>query len=232
MKYYSYFPGCCMHEETPIRIEEVNMPNRVEQSQEAIAGKEAAREYAEKHKKYAKLIYGDLLKTIKALNISGRCLEVGAGLGLLAIMVANENPDITVIAIDLSPDMAAVAGDYIHERKLEERIRYVVADASDEKILEKLGRFDLVYSAFSLHHWEAPEKSIRNLWRAVADNGMLYLYDFEWLCSLPLKINEIDSMKASFTPHEISSILKRAGITHYSIKVPFPFLFQSIIAHK
>lgn len=211
------------------------MPNRMEQSQEAITGVEKAREYAEKHKKYAKLMYGDLLKTIEALNISGRCLDVGAGPGLLAIMVANENPYITVTAIDLSPDMAAVAGDYIRERRLEDRIRYVVGDVGDEKLLQKLGKFDLVYSTFSLHHWKAPEESIPNLWKAVADNGTLYIYDFKrigWLCSLPLKINEMNSMKASFSPAEISSMLKNVGVTNYSIKVPFPFLFQSIIARK
>jgi len=211
------------------------MTNRIQQSQEAITGKEKARDYAERHKKYAKLMYGDMLKTIKALNISGRCLDVGAGPGLLAIMIANEHPDITVTAIDLSPDMAAVAGDYIRESRLEDRVSYMVGDAGDERLLEKLGKFDLVYSTFSLHHWKAPEESIRNLWKVVADNGALYLYDFRrigWLCSLPLKINEMNSMKASFTPYEIGSILKKVGVTHYSIKVPFPFLFQSIIARK
>ena len=215
--------------------EEMNMAKRVAQSQDVITGVDRARDYAEKHKKYAKLMYGDLLKTIKALNISGRCLDVGAGPGLLAIMVANEHPDITVTAIDLSADMAAVAGDYIREGGLEDRMSYVVGDAGDEKLLEKLGKFDLVYSTFSLHHWKSPEKSIRNLWNAVADSGTLYLYDFKrigWLCSLSLKINEMNSMKASFTPDEISSILKRVGVTNYSIKVPFPFLFQSIVARR
>lgn len=211
------------------------MPNIMVQSREAITGMEGARDHAERHKKYAKLMYGDLLKTIKALNISGRCLDAGAGAGILAIMIANEHPDITVTAIDLSPDMAVVAGDYIRDNRLEDRISYVVGDVGDEKLLKKLGKFDLVYSTFSLHDWKAPEKSIRNLWKAVADSGMLYIYDFKrigWLCSLPLKINEMNSMRASFTPAEISSVLKRAGVTDYSIKVPFPFLFQSIVARK
>jgi 2-polyprenyl-3-methyl-5-hydroxy-6-metoxy-1,4-benzoquinol methylase len=215
--------------------EEVKMTNRVPQSQVEITGKEKARDYAERHKKYAKLMYGDLLKTIKALNISGRCLDVGAGPGLLAIMIANEHPDINVTAIDLSPDMAAVAGDYIRESGLEDRISYVVGDVGDERLMRKLGKFDLVYSTFSLHHWEVPEKSIQNLWKAVADNGKLYLYDFKrigWLCSLPLKMNEMRSMKASFTSDEISSVLERTGVTDYSIKVPFPFLFLSIVARK
>jgi len=165
------------------------MLSRIEQSQEAITGKERAREYAEKHKEYAKLMYGDLLKTINALNISGRCLDVGAGPGLLAIMVANEYPDITVTAIDLSPDMAAVADDYIRESRLEDRISYVVGDVGDERLLDKLGKFDLVYSTFSLHHWKAPEESIRNLWKAVADNGTLYIYDFKRIWSEPLRLD-------------------------------------------
>jgi ubiquinone/menaquinone biosynthesis C-methylase UbiE len=212
-----------------------NMSNMMVQNQEAITGIEEARNHAERHKKYANLMYGDLLKTIKALGISGRCLDAGAGAGILAIMIANEHPDITVTAIDLSPGMAAVAGDYIGESRLEDRISYVVGDVGDERLLKRLGKFDLVYSTFSLHDWEAPEKSVRNLWEAVADNGMLYIYDFKrigWLCALPLKINEMNAMRASYTPAEISSILKRAGVTKYSIKVPFPFLFQSIVARK
>jgi 2-polyprenyl-3-methyl-5-hydroxy-6-metoxy-1,4-benzoquinol methylase len=211
------------------------MTNRVAQSQGAITGADKARDYAEKHKKYARLMYGDLLKTIKALNISGRCLDVGAGPGLLSIMIAKEHPDITVTAIDLSPDMAAVAGDYIRESGLEDRINYVVGDVGDERLMGKLGKFDLVYSTFSLNHWESPEKSIRNLWKAVANNGKLYLYDFRrlgWLCSLPLKMSEMRSMKAAFTPDEARTMLERAGVTDYSVKVPFPFLFQSIIARK
>ncbi len=211
------------------------MSNIMVRSQEAIIGLEDARDHAERHKKYAKLMYRDLLKTIKSLNLSGRCLDAGAGAGILAIMIANEHPDVTVTAIDLSPGMAAVASDYIRESGLEDRINYVVADVGDEKLLRKLGKFDLVYSTFSLHDWETPEKSIRNLWNVVADKGMLYLYDFKrigWLSALPLKMNEMKSMRASFTPDEISTILESVGVANYSIKVPFPFLFQSIIARK
>jgi len=207
----------------------------MEQTQGAIMGVERAREYAEKHKKYAGMMYGDLLRTIKANNITGRCLDVGAGPGLLAGMVANENPGVTITAVDLSPDMAAVANEYIREEGLEGRLSYVVGDAADENLLEELGKFELVYSTFSLHHWRDPERTIRNLWKAVADNGMLYLYDFRrvrWLCSLPLKLNEMKSMRASFTPREIGDILKREGLTRYRIKIPFPFLFQSIIVRK
>jgi len=168
-------------------------------------------------------------------NISGDYLEMGAGPGLLAVMVARQNPEINITAVDLSSDMAAVADEYITENKLENRIRYLVGDVSDEKMVENLGKFNFVYSTFSLHHWEEPEKSLRNLWNAVADNGMLYVYDFRrigWLCSLPLGGGEIESMRASYSPKEIRGIMEKIGITDYKIRTSFPFLFQTVIARK
>ena len=211
------------------------MVSRVEQKGEVISGIDNARKYAQQHEKYARLMFRGTLKDIKANNISGNYLEMGAGPGLLAIMVAHQNPEINITALDLSPDMATVANGYISQNGLENRIRYLVGNVSDERMLQKLGKFDFVYSTFSLHHWEAPENSIRNLWHTVKDNGMLYIYDFKkigWLCSLPLKGGEIDSMRASYTPDEIKDIFHKIGINDYRIKTSFPFLFQSIIARK
>ena len=208
--------------------------NREEQKG-AISGIENARRYADEHRKYARLMYRGALKDIKDLGISGCYLEMGAGPGFLAITLAKQNPDITITAVDLSPDMAAVANEYIGKSKLEDRIHYAVGDVGDERLLEGLGKFNLVYSTYSLHHWTAPENSIRNLWDAVEDNGVLYIYDFKrigWLGSLPLKGGEIDSVRAACTPDEIKTIFQRIGITNYRIKPSFPFLFQSIMAHK
>ncbi|HEY31955.1 MAG TPA: class I SAM-dependent methyltransferase [Dehalococcoidia bacterium] len=211
------------------------MVSKAEQMEEEILGIDSARKYAEGHKKYAKLMFRGVLNDIKANNISGSCLEAGAGPGLLAIMITQQNPEINITAIDISPDMATIASEYISQNKLENRIRYLVGDVGDEGMLQELGKFNFVYSTYSLHHWETPENSIRNLWNAVEDNGVLYIYDFKrigWLCSLPLKGGEIDSMRAAYTPAEIKDIFHRIGITNYRIKTPFPFLFQSIIAWK
>jgi len=111
----------------------------------------------------------------------------------------------------------------------------LVGNVEDEKMLQKLGKFNFVYSTFSLHHWKSPGSSIRNLWNTVEDGGMLHIYDFKrigWLCSLPLKYREIESMRASYSPNEIKDILRKVGITDYRIKVPFHFLFQSVTARK
>ena len=211
------------------------MPQRIEPKEEAIGGVEEARKYAQAHKKYARLMYRALLKDLKALHISGNYLEIGAGPGFLAMMIAERNPDVSITAIDLSPDMAAVANEYINERKLQDRIHYLVGDVGDQDMMEGLGKFDLVYSTFSLHHWKDPGISISNLWNAVKDNGILYTHDFKrvwWLCFLPLKGGEIGSVRASYTPEEIRVVLQELGITNYKIKTLFPFFLQSIIACK
>jgi len=120
-----------------------------------------------------------LLKDIRALNASGKYLEIGAGPGILATMIAEDNPNIDITAVDLSPDMVVLAKEHIKEKRLQDRVRYFMGDANDEKTIERLGRFDLVYSAFSLHHWKDPERCISNLWNAVEDNGILYVHDFK-----------------------------------------------------
>ena len=171
------------------------------------------------------------MKDMKALNKPGHYLEMGAGPGILAIMIAEANPDISITAVDLSPDMAAVANEYIRERKLEDRIRYLVGDVSDENMMQGLGKFDLVYSAFSLHHWRDPDKSISNLWNAVRDNGVLYIYDFKrgwWSRLLPV----IDFLSAAYTPEEIRAILQKLGINNHKIKTLFPSFLQSITVRK
>jgi len=211
------------------------MPQRIEQKEEAIGGVEEARKYAEAHKKYARLMYRAFLKELEALHVSGDYLEMGAGPGFLTMMIAERNPDVSITAVDLSLDMATVANEYINERKLQHRIHYVVGDVGDQDMMEGLGKFDLVYSTFSLHHWKDPETSISNLWNAVKDKGTLYIHDFKrvwWLCFWPLKGGEIDSIRASYTPKELRTTLQKLGITDYEIKTVFPFFLQSIIARK
>jgi ubiquinone/menaquinone biosynthesis C-methylase UbiE len=203
--------------------------------EEAISDIDNARKYSGRHKKYASLMYRSILKDIKANHISGSYLEIGAGPGLLAVMVARQNPEVNITAIDVSPGMAMVANEYINKNGLENKIRYLVGDVNDEKMLQKLGKFNFVYSTFSMHDWKAPENSLRNLWNNVEDKGVLYIYDFKkirWLCSLPLRGPEIESMRASYSPNEIRDIFRKIGITDCRITTSFPFLFQSIIAHK
>jgi SAM-dependent methyltransferase len=196
---------------------------------------EEARKYTKAHKKWAKFMYLGILKDIKKFNISGRYLEAGAGPGFLATIIARQNPEVTITAVDISPGMSVVANEYITEKGLGDRIKYLIGDSTDEKLMKELGKFDFVYSTYSVHHFEDPEKAISNLWDGVANNGILYIYDFKkigWLCSLPFKDQEIISMNKAFTPGEARTVLQKTGIKKYKVKTVFPYMFQSIIAWK
>ncbi len=211
------------------------MASLIEQKGEQEWGLERVREYARGHKKYAGLMYGGTVKEVQTLGISGRFLEMGAGPGFLSVMLARKFPDVTITAVDISPGMGEVANEYIVENKLQDRIRYVIGDVYDEKLMRSLGKFDLVYSAFSLHDWKPPDDAICNLWNAVGDNGVLHIYDFKrqgFLRFLPVKDEGFEAMKAAYRPDEIKSVFRKTGITDYRIKASFPFLFQSVIARK
>jgi len=69
------------------------MSQRIEQKEEAIGGVEEARKFAQAHRKYAGLMYRAFLKDLKALHVSGNYLEIGAGPGFLAVMIAERNPE-------------------------------------------------------------------------------------------------------------------------------------------
>jgi len=211
------------------------MPRRAEHETEAIAGLDNARRYAEAHGKHAGLVYRAFLKDVRRMNVSGRCLEVGAGPGVLAVMLAEANPDVRITAIDLSADMAAVAEEHIREKILADRITYHVCDANDRQALEGLGTFDFVYSTFSLHHWGNPTASLGNLYGLLNEGGMLYIHDFErvwWARLLPLGRGDRASIRAAYTRREIEDFLARLGIGDYEIKTLFPFFLMSVIARK
>ncbi len=211
------------------------MASKDEQKEEETWGIERVREYAKGHKKYAGLMYGGVVKDVRDLGISGRFLEMGAGPGFLAVMLAREYPDINVTAVDISPAMATVANEYIAENNLQNRISYVVGDVNDGDFMRKLGKFDFVCSTFSLHDWKPPDDAVRNLWEAVGENGILYMYDFrrlDFLRFLPVKDEGFKAMKAAYTPGEVGAVLARTGITDYRIKNRFPFIFLIAIACK
>jgi len=211
------------------------MLKRIEHKEEAITGAEDSQHYGETHGKHGELQYRALLKDIKALNLSGHYLEVGAGPGTLATIIAEHNPSVSITAVELSPDMVSVAKEHIKEKKLQDRIQCVIGDVNDAAVMEGLGKFDLVYSAFSLHHWKDPENSIRNLWNAVGPNGVLYLYDLKrvwWLYFLPLNSGFIESIRASYMPNEIGGFFQKLGINNHKITTLFPFFMQSVIAWK
>ena len=211
------------------------MTKRIEHKEEAISGAMDSQQYGERHDAHARIQYRALLREIAALNRAGRYLEVGSGTGYLATMVAELNPATHITALDLSANMVALAKAHIAEKNLQERISCAIGNAGDAASIQQFGEFDVVYSAFSLHHWKDAEKAIANLWSVVKADGILYIYDLKrvwWLYLLPVNGGFTESIRASYTPQEIHGLSQKLDIKKYKISTLFPFFMQSVIAWK
>jgi SAM-dependent methyltransferase len=208
------------------------MPRRIrEEHEQTFVGIESARAYAEEAKSpMMRMGYGVIVKGISRLGVTGRYLEIGSGPAVLTTMVAQAIPEARITDVELSPDMITVAKEQVEGEGLTDRINFVEGDASDTELLERLGRFDLVYSAYSLHHWDDPETVIKNLLKAVVPGGILLIHDLKrvwWLYWIPSQEGFITSIRAAYTPAEIRDLLGRVGVDRYEIKNGL--FYQSII---
>ena len=197
--------------------------------EEAFSGIDNARKYAESAQK-SMLRYRAFLKNLQSLDVEGRYLEIGAGPGVLAVEIARAHPEVEITAVEISPDMATVGGEYVGENGLEDRIEFVIGDAEDKGLIDSLGEFNLVYCTYTLHHWVDAAKTISNLNSAVANDGVLYLYDLRrawWLYWVPIHNGFFKSIRAAYTPTEVRSMLRGFGFEGFIIKNEFPFM-QSI----
>ncbi|MCD4819166.1 MAG: class I SAM-dependent methyltransferase [Candidatus Cloacimonetes bacterium] len=202
---------------------------------EVFSGIENARKYAEESEKSSKMRFRGFLKKLDDLNILGNYLEIGAGSGTLAAMIAKRNKDINITAIEISSDMITVANEYIKKKSLESQIKFIEGNIEDDKLSEKLGKFDLVYSTFSLHHWENPAKGIKNLMQFVKEDGVLLIYDLKrvwWLYWIPKQNGFFKSIRAAYRPNEIKQLLEESSITKYEISNIFPYFIQNITIWK
>jgi len=200
------------------------MSKRVVEHQhgEEFLGIESARAYAE-HARAPMMQrgYHEIANRIGELGVDGRFLEVGAGPAVLTAIVARAVPQVHITAVELSPDMITVAKEEVDSQGVGDRIDLVEGDAADAALLDQLGQFGLVYSSYSLHHWDEPETVIKNLLRAVAPGGVLFIHDLKrvwWLYWIPFRSGFITSIRAAYTPAEIRDLLARVGVERYEIK--------------
>lgn len=202
--------------------------------EEAFAGLEAVKEYAESAKN-STMRYRAFLRNIQALNIQGKYLDVGAGTGDLATIIAQNNPNVEITALEISADMVTVGEENIRNMGLQGRIKFIKGDAVDKETINELGEFDLIYSTYSLHHWENPRKVIDTLMSNLGNNGVLYLYDLRrvwWLYWIPIRNGFFNSIRAACVRREIEEMLTGFRPERYAIRDEFPFMHSIIIRNS
>lgn len=115
----------------------------------------------------------DLRALVAAANLSGgeRVLDMGCGAGHTALATASLGAQVT--AVDITPEMLAVAAAMAERRGLTITVRQ--ADVSALPFED--GAFDLVTSRYSAHHYANPAQAIQEAARVLRPGGRLLLID-------------------------------------------------------
>lgn len=200
-------------------------PESEAQWKEIFSDPETAERYAKKSEKTAPMMYGAFLKELAAImssispgsaDTALNVLDVGAGPGILTAMIAQQYPNAKITALEPAPSMITVARDYIKQKEIQDRVRFVTGDAMNSSDLQELGTFDLACCVYTLHFFKQPEHAIHNILDVIKDGGTLHFFDMRrvwWLAWMPGNDTFRRSLKASYTPREVRDILERAGIS-------------------
>lgn len=123
-----------------------------------------------------------LARELRALEISGRFVDLGAGNGQLGVEIARIIPDSGIWTTDASADMVGLAAREISARaagdsnlRLAERVKPLRADAHSLPLADE--SVDVVMSCGSLHHMRDLGAVFAEAWRVVRNRGWFYILD-------------------------------------------------------
>jgi len=165
----------------------------------------------------------------------GKILDLGTGNGLIPIKIALGCKDFFITGIDMSEEMLAFARKNAAENKVDDRIKFDLADAKDLPYPDNY--FDIVICHLSLHHMKDPVKVLKETDRVLKKDGAILIRDMKrpeddkTLASyvklfgngyspLEKKILE-ESFLASYTKEEFEDLAAKANLKNYEIKEYF-----------
>ncbi|GAA3441147.1 class I SAM-dependent methyltransferase [Planomonospora venezuelensis] len=114
----------------------------------------------------------------------GAVLDAGTGSGHLLLELARIRPDLRLTGVDLSADMIGIGLRHVRGAGLENRVSLDVADVAELPYPD--GRFDVVVSTLSMHHWDRVDRAVAEFARVLRPGAPLRIYDFRFTSSRKL----------------------------------------------
>ena len=154
------------------------MTNERIPEREAIIDINQIEDYIRLSEKLMGYVYKDVIdKAMKLTPITGKVLDVGTGFGMLAITLAQRNPSVEVIGLDISNKMAEAGKTVVERKGLSQRVSFVTADAKQMPFDDNY--FDAIISYGSLHHWLEPTEVFNEINRVRKPDGIIYIADLK-----------------------------------------------------
>jgi len=103
---------------------------------------------------------------------NGKCLDIGAGPGLLGIEIARQS-NLKVTSLDLSPEMGEIACKLARARGVQERLQILNADVQAMPLEDNY--FDLIVSRGSFIFWSDKVQALTEIYRVLKPGGVAYI---------------------------------------------------------
>lgn len=105
----------------------------------------------------------------------GLLIDVGAGTGQLLTIVAQQRPDLRLLAVDYSPAMLRHPWAGAKQPAASDRVWRLVGDAAALPLAPACGAMGL--ATFSFHTWQQPVQGLQEMRRVVRANGQIWIYE-------------------------------------------------------
>jgi len=101
-------------------------------------------------------------------------LDVGSGPGFLTLLLAQENPTVSVVGVDYSPRQVRAA----NQLRIRNQISKCSFRQGDAMNLPFRGAsFDIVISVESIKHWPDGKRGLQEIFRVLTPNGSAFIAD-------------------------------------------------------
>jgi ubiquinone/menaquinone biosynthesis C-methylase UbiE len=162
----------------------------------------------------------------------GRAVDIGAGPGHVAVLLARRAPGLRVLAVDLAESMLSRARAFVEQSEVRERVAVARVDAKATGFAA--GRFDFVLSNSLVHHIPSPVAFFAEVARITRAGGAILIKDlhrpasdaehaalvtrYASDCSPRQRELFSDSLRAALTVEEVEEMCARAGLVGVTVR--------------